>query len=79
LFVCTKLCRRWQVELDMMMGLVCTHNIDGVDDDGVWAHNLWSGEYVLGGGWCGVYLAISLGATAVEAMVWRSTLAMMSN
>ena len=47
LFVCTELRRRWQVELNMMMGLVCTHNINGVDDDGVWAHR--SGEYVSGG------------------------------
>jgi hypothetical protein len=47
LFVRTELRRRWQVELNIMMGLVCTHNINGVDDDGVWAHR--SGEYVSGG------------------------------
>jgi hypothetical protein len=51
LFVCTELRRRRQVELDMVMGLVCTHNIDGVGDDGdgVCARSSWSRENVFGG------------------------------
>jgi hypothetical protein len=33
----------------MVMGLVCIHNIDGVNDDGVCAHSSWSQENVFSG------------------------------